>query len=120
MQRLFSTFAGGPPGAGLLIQRLLVGGALVYSAISAQSGEFAAPQVIGGLSGVLLIAGLWTPVAGVVAACAEAWIAFSSPAHIWNCAVLVVFAVTLALIGPGAWSIDARLYGRKHFVPPEL
>jgi len=31
-----------------------------------------------------------------------------------------VFAVTLALIGPGAWSIDARLYGRKHFVPPEL
>jgi len=28
--------------------------------------------------------------------------------------------VTLALIGPGEWSVDARLYGRKHYVPPEL
>jgi len=48
------------------------------------------------------------------------WIALSSPAHIWNCAILAVWAVTLALIGPGAWSIDARLYGRKHYAPPPL
>ena len=120
MQRLFSPFAGGAPGAGLLIQRLLVGGALAYSAVATPSGEFTAPQVIGGLSGVLLIAGLWTPIAGLVAGCAEAWIAFSSPAHIWNPAVVGVLGVTLALIGPGAWSIDARLYGRKHYVPPPL
>ena len=31
-----------------------------------------------------------------------------------------VLGVTLALIGPGEWSVDARLYGRKHFVPPQL
>lgn len=103
-----------------MIQRLLVGSALVYSAAAAPSGDFTAAQVIGGLSGVLLIAGLWTPVAGVVAGCAEVWIALSSPAHIWNCSILVVWAVTLALIGPGAWSIDARLYGRKHYAPPPL
>lgn len=120
MQRLFSTFAEGPPGAGLLIQRVLVGAALVYSAIATPTGTFGAPQGIGALAGVLLIAGLWTPVAGVVAGCAEAWIAFSWPAHIWNPAVLAVFAVTLALIGPGAWSIDARLFGRKHYAPPPL
>ena len=120
MQRLFSTFADGPPGAGLLIQRLLVGGALVYGTIAAPGGAFAAPQVIGAMAGVLLIAGLWTPMAGVVAGCAEAWVAFWSPAHIWNCAILAILAVTLALIGPGEWSIDARLYGRKHYVPPEL
>ena len=120
MQRLFSTFAEGPPGAGLLIQRLLVGTVLLCCVAATPSGTIAAPQVIGAVAGVLLIAGFWTPLAGVVAGCAEAWIAFSSPAHIWNCAVLAVFAVTLALIGPGAWSIDARLYGRKHFVPPEL
>jgi uncharacterized membrane protein YphA (DoxX/SURF4 family) len=120
VQRLFSTFAGGPPGAGLLIQRLLVGTGLVYSAFGTPSGTFAAPQVIGALSGLLLIAGLWTPVAGVVAGCAEAWVAFSSPDHPGMPAVLAVLGVTLALIGPGAWSIDARLYGRKHFVPPPL
>jgi len=120
VQRLFSTFAGGPPGAGLLIQRLLVGGALVYSAVAASDGTAAAPQVIGALSGLLLIAGLWTPVAGVFAACAEAWVAVSSPAHPVLPAVLAVLGVILALIGPGAWSVDARLYGRKHYAPPPL
>jgi hypothetical protein len=33
---------------------------------------------------------------------------------------LAVLGLTLALIGPGQWSIDARLYGRKHYVSPEL
>lgn len=120
MQRLFSTFADGRPGAGLLIQRLLVGAALLYSVVATPARTIAAPQVIGAVAGLLLIAGLWTPVAGFVAACAEAWIAFSSPPHVGNPAVLAVLAVTLALIGPGQWSIDARLYGRKHFFPPEL
>ncbi len=120
VQRLFSTFAGGPPGAGLLIQRLLVGAALLYWVTATPGGTVAAPQVISALAGLPLIAGLWTPVAGVVVACAEAWVAFSSPTQMCNTAVLAVLGVTLALIGPGEWSVDARLYGRKHFVPPEL
>ena len=119
MQRLFSTFADGPPGAGLLMQRLLVGAALEYCVVATPSGTVAAPQVIGALAGVLLIAGLWTPVAGVVTACAEAWVAFSSPAHAGIPAALAVLGLTLALIGPGEWSVDARLYGRKHLVPPQ-
>ena len=120
VQRLFSTFADGPPGAGLVIQRLLVGIGLVYSAIATPGGALAWPQVIGALSGLLLIAGFWTPLAGIVAGCAEAWVAFSSPAHVCIPAVLGVLGITLALIGPGAWSVEARLYGRKHYVPPEL
>ena len=120
MQRLFSTFADGPPGAGLLIQRLLVGAALLYCVVETPASAVATPQVIGALAGVLLIAGLWTPAAGVVAACAEAWVAFTPHAHPGISAGLAVLAVTLALIGPGEWSVDARLYGRKHFVPPAL
>ncbi len=116
MQRLFSTFADGRPGAGLLIQRLLLGGALVYCFVASVPGAIVAPQVVGVLAGLLLIAGLWTPVAGVVAACAEAWIALLSP-HPGVPAALAVLGVTLALIGPGWWSVDARLYGRKHIVP---
>jgi uncharacterized membrane protein YphA (DoxX/SURF4 family) len=102
------------------MQRLLVGAALEYCVVVTPSGTVAAPQVIGALAGILLIAGLWTPVAGVVTACAEAWVAFSSPAHADIAAALAVLGVTLALIGPGEWSIDARLYGRKHIVPPRL
>ena len=118
MQRLFSTFADGWPGAGLLIQRFLVGTALVYSLFATPRTTVAAPQIIGALAGLLLIAGLWTPVAGVVTACAQAWVALLSPADPHIPAALAVLGVTLALIGPGEWSVDARLYGRKHFMPP--
>jgi len=117
VQRLFSTFADGPPGAGLLIQRLLVGAAMLYCVFAAPGGTLAAPPMIGALAGLLLIAGLWTPVAGCLAACTEVWIFLSIPAHSFIPIVLAVLGVTLALIGPGAWSIDARLYGRKHIVP---
>jgi len=117
---MFSTFADGLPGAGLLIQRLVVGAALLYCAVSTPGGTVAAPHVMGAVAGLLLIAGLWTPVAGVVTACAEAWVAFSSPAHICHQIVVGLLGLTLALIGPGEWSVDARLYGRKHLVPPRL
>jgi putative oxidoreductase len=105
-----------------LVQRLLAGTALVYCAAPTRAGTVAAPQVIGALAGLLLIAGLWTPFAGVVAVCAEAWVCwlgFSSSAHWCSPLTLGVLGGTLALIGPGRWSVDARLYGRKHLAPPE-
>lgn len=120
MQRLFSTFADGWPGAGLLIQRLLVGGALLYGAVATHPSIVPIPEAIAALGGVLLIAGFWTPVAGIIIVCAEAWVVLHSPAHPGIPAALAVLALTLALIGPGEWSIDARRYGRKHFVPPPL
>jgi len=101
------------------MQRLAAGAALLYCMIATPAGRMAAPQVIGALAGLLLIAGLWTPVAGVVVACAEAWILFSSPGNPGMPALLAVLGLTLALIGPGEWSVDARLYGRKHLAPPE-
>ena len=118
MQRLFSMFADGWPGAGLLIQRLLVGSALIVFVSVSPSPPFIPTQVIAALAGLMLIAGLWTPVAGVTAACAGIWVAFSAPSHGAIPAALAVLGLTLALIGPGEWSVDARLYGRKHIVPP--
>ena len=66
---------------GAQMQRLLVGTILVHSLVATPIGLRAVPQVIGALAGMLLLAGLWTPAAGVVAACAEAWIAVWSPVH---------------------------------------
>ena len=116
MQRLFSTFAGGWPGAGLLIQRLLVGAALLHCA--GASADIVAAPVLGALAGLLIMVGLWTPIAGVVAGCAGTWMSISTPSSAAVPAALAVLALTLALIGPGEWSVDARLYGRKHIVPP--
>ena len=60
--------------------------------------------------GILLLAGLWTPVAGTLVAAEALWNVFSS-GHPWRWIMLATLGAALALIGPGAWSIDARLFG---------
>jgi putative oxidoreductase len=35
-------------------------------------------------------------------------------------AILGVISATIAMIGPGAWSLDARLFGRKRIEIPRL
>jgi putative oxidoreductase len=123
MQRLFSTFASGWPGGGLLAQRLLLGIALVHFFFTCVNRApvcgTVVPQSIGALAGILLLAGLWTPVAGILVAIMEAWTAFSLPASAELPAVLAVLGASLAMIGPGAWSLDACLFGRKRIEPPD-
>lgn len=118
MQRLFSTFAYGWPGHGLLLLRMLTGLALIHYGIAdlRDAHQFAslAPQIIAAGAGILLLVGLWTPVTGAVVAIAELWIAFSRPGDPWIPIILATLGATLAMVGPGAWSIDARLFGRKH------
>lgn len=97
--------------------RMAAGGALVTHAATLVSE--AAPlatntvSLLSGVVGVLLMAGLWTPATALLAACAAAWIAISTPgdAALWF--FVFVNAISLALLGPGAWSIDARLFGWK-------
>ena len=66
-----------------------------------------------------MLLGLWTPVAGVALAIDELWIAFSPPiaqlSDQWLHVLLAVLAAAVAMLGPGAWSVDARLFGRKRF-----
>ena len=124
MQRLFSTFASGWPGGGLLGQRLLLGTAQIYSFLACVNREpvcgAVVPQGIGALAGALILVGLWTPVAGVLVAILEAWIAFSPSTSAALPVVLAVLGASLAMIGPGAWSLDAWIFGRKHIEPPDL
>jgi len=76
-------------------------------------------QIVGAAAGLLVLAGLWTPVGGVLAGIVEMWIGFAQPGTQWLAIMLAVLGISLAMIGPGAWSIDARLYGRKQLLPPE-
>jgi uncharacterized membrane protein YphA (DoxX/SURF4 family) len=123
MQKLFSTFANGWPGAGILLLRLLTGAALIYFVIAGLRESYPlallTPQIIGALVGALLLVGLWTPVAGVAVAVMEVWIAYSRASDPALAIVLAVLGAALAMIGPGAWSIDARLFGRKHIKTPQ-
>jgi putative oxidoreductase len=60
--------------------------------------------------GLLLLAGLWTPVAGALVAAEALWNVFYS-GDPWRWIMLSTLGAALALIGPGAWSVDARLFG---------
>jgi putative oxidoreductase len=123
VQRLFSSFATGWPGGGLVIQRVLAGAALLYFAAAGlgRSPDYrlGVLESIGAAAGILLVAGLWTPLAGVLAAFVEAWIAVSASGNAAIPVVLAVLSLTLAMIGPGAWSLDARLYGRRRIASSE-
>jgi putative oxidoreductase len=117
MRRLFSTFAHGAPGAGLLLMRVAAGGALVIHGIGAlASGPALAPgvyQAVVAVIGILVLLGLWTPVVAVLTALAAAWCGFSKPGDVGFYVLLVSLGAALALLGPGAWSVDARLFGWK-------
>jgi len=68
------------------------------------------------IAAALILIGLWTPIAAGVAAVAEAAGALAGApwllAHIFVAAI----AASIVLLGPGAWSIDAYLYGRKRVI----
>jgi len=118
LQRLFSTFANGWPGVGLLLQRILTATLLVRFGIIDPTGTtFSSsmiPQIIAVCTGILLLIGLWTPVVGTLIALIELWIAMTHSVDPWMPIVLATLGGTAAMIGPGAWSMDARLFGRKH------
>ena len=119
VQRLFSTFPNSWPGLGLLILRLATGFSL--AAVAHVTGDLADTAdlldrcLVGGVV-VLLWIGLWTPIAAVTEAAIQ--IGTMSLAHQYNSSSIVTAAVGLALamLGPGAWSVDARLFGRKRIV----
>jgi putative oxidoreductase len=69
--------------------------------------------ILGMGAAVLLFSGLWTPVAGVLAALVELWNVFSHPEDTWISILLGTLGVALGLLGPGVWSVDARLFGWK-------
>jgi putative oxidoreductase len=118
LQRLYSTFANGWPGVGLLLQRIVAAIMLVrFCVIQLTDSSFSAsmvPHIIGGCAAMLFLIGLWTPVAGTLIAVTELWIAVTHLGNPWISIMLATIGGTSAMLGPGALSVDARLYGRRH------
>jgi hypothetical protein len=124
LQRLFSTFPNSWPGFGLVLIRVCLSVALFHFGFAGLSWNPSEPitlaqKSIAAVGGIFLLAGLWTPAVGVLTALNEVSIAlFSSSAQredAWIHVFLAVIAASVAMLGPGAWSMDARLFGRKRF-----
>ena len=116
MRRLLSTFADGMPSLGLLLLRLVAGTALILRVAELHHHapvQTTAPHVIAAVIGLLLLFGSWTAVAGVMLAIVESALAFSHNGDPWVSVLLASLGVSLALLGPGTWSLDARRFGWK-------
>ena len=117
MQRLFSIFPNGWPGKGLLLLRLAAGGILVTNGITRLvSGPHrdaaAAPAMIGIAAGLLMLIGLWTNVGSALAVISQSWTLFVSGIMLQKAILLLSISVAVAMLGPGAWSIDSLLFWR--------
>jgi uncharacterized membrane protein YphA (DoxX/SURF4 family) len=132
VQRYFSTFPGNWPGVGLLLLRVVVGGAASTQGVVylTQATEPTALTWIAGVlavvSGVALVTGFLTPASGVVAGLTTLFIVatWTAPGasvlidRLATC-ILIADAAALALLGPGALSLDARLFGRREIILPD-
>jgi putative oxidoreductase len=117
LQRLFSMFPNDWPGKGLLLLRLGVGIVLTHDGVAemltASEWHGIIWQSLATIGGVLLLVGFFTPIAGVLVVIVELWKALSRADNLRTCIVLAVVGAALAMLGPGVWSLDARLFGRK-------
>lgn len=100
-----------------MLIRLVAGGTSIVSAVGGFRGgaplAAALLQVLCIVLGSLLVIGLWTPFGGTLLALTALWNVFAYPQYRWGCLVIGTLGAALALLGPGRWSIDARLFGWK-------
>jgi hypothetical protein len=117
MQRLFSTFPGGWPGVGLLLLRVAAAAPLLLEAVPLFSGDYREmglpSRLLGTASGVFLLLGLGTPIAAALQLFMEGWLAFAGATFSPNHGALALMGLALMMLGPGQYSVDRRLYGRK-------
>jgi len=96
---------------------LVVRASLMLSSSDAPSNAIVMAVFLAG-SGILLIAGLWTPIAGTLAALIEISQTLMLAGDPWGPLLLGTIGGALAMLGPGLWSVDARLFGWKRVEAP--
>ena len=117
MRRLFSSFARGWPAVGLFLLRIATGASLMIRGVEkCQAGQTIESVILGLfviVDGALLGTGLWTPIAGPLVMLLSAWEVLMQHEDPQLGILLAAIGLALAFVGPGALSIDARLYGWK-------
>ena len=97
--------------------RMVTAAALAFKAVAGLSNQLhigsATISFFQLSAALLLLTGLWTPLAGLLVVVLEGWLLLAQPPDPWPHILLATLGGALALLGPGAWSADARLFGWK-------
>ena len=118
MQRLFSSFPSGVPGAALILLRLCAATGLVCQILLRHTAPIPSPlYILAGLLALALTAGAMLPVASAATAVMEILIGGWPPPI--SVIISVVHALALACLGAGAYSVDAIQYGRRVVILPK-
>jgi putative oxidoreductase len=119
VQRLFSTFPNAWPGFGLLVLRLAASISLIGIAYCETELRGSGGFVLRGAAlavAALLTLGFGTPLVAVSEAAIQVGVMVLERHYSSSALVAAAVGVGLAMLGPGAWSLDARMFGRKRLV----
>jgi uncharacterized membrane protein YphA (DoxX/SURF4 family) len=119
MQRLFSMFPQGGPGIALLLLRVSVAGITVFR-LWTHYGALGPYWVLLGVVvlALALCVGVLTPIVSVLICLVAVFSMVQGHGDVLVDISIILNAVALALLGPGAYSVDAWLYGRRVVVVP--
>ena len=132
MQRLATSFPSGVRGAGLLMLRLVTSFTVLYAGrvllipLALPVYMLCIVKIISLLSIILVVIGLLAPVGSIVLSLELVGVVAFSPAARPDAGAgrllvlcLVVMLLVIASSGPGALSLDARLFGRREMILPD-
>ena len=120
MQRLLGTFPNRSAGLALLILRLAVAAALISNTRRCPGSETEVLLALSRIAAVAIIVGWYTPLAAVSAmltCLCTFWVCREPRVDAFEIdALMIGTLIAISLLGAGAYSVDARLYGRRRLV----
>lgn len=131
MRRLYTTFPDGLPGVGLLLLRAAIGSKLLLQVFTHLLGPQSVDVSIWSFEllilavGMAFLLGFLTPLVSTFSALAGIAV------HVWHPSFdpsivtilssnTIAMATAIALLGPGALSLDAYFFGRRKIIIPRV
>ena len=117
MQRLFSIFPSGAAGFALLLVRVGIAALLAGLVFIGGLDDAIWLRVVASITAISLCCGALTPLSCCVAVTIELRLFAGLPMMAaMHQSFLVLMTIALGILGPGAFSLDARLFGRRVLV----